>query len=77
MKSVITITPTSNIVDFRIVDQAQIKKRTCDRNMDVFTFYNVKSKETRKSNLTEVSLYDDLIVEGDIQYKILHMYSKK
>jgi len=76
MKSTIIITPTTNIKDFRVVDEEQIETRTHDSKMDVFTFYNEKEKCNRKSNLMDVSLYDDLIVEGDKQYKILRMLSK-
>lgn len=76
MKSTITITPTTNIKDLRVVDEKQIETRTYDSDMDVFTFYNARHRHTRKSNLMSVSLYEDVIIEGDKQYKILRMLSK-
>lgn len=76
MKSTIWITPTTNIKDLRVVDEKKIEKRTHDSDMDVFTFYNVRHQHTRRSNLMSVSLYEDVIVEGDVQYKILRMLSK-
>ncbi len=76
MKSTILVTPVSNIKDYRVVDESKIEKRTHDSRMEVFTFYNVVQKETRKANLMDVSLYDDLIVEGEEQLKILHMLTK-
>lgn len=76
MKSTILITPTSNILNMAVVDNSKVEKRTYDSNMDVFTFYNVKQGETRKANLMDVSLYDDVIVEKDVHYKILRMLSK-
>ncbi len=76
MKSTITITPTTNIKDHRVVDETKIEKRTYDSDMDVFTFYNARHEHTRRSNLMSVSLFEDVIVEGDIQYKILNMLSK-
>lgn len=76
MKSTITITPISNIKDSRVIDNEKITVKTYDSLMDVFLFYNIKNEETRKSNLMDVSLFDDLIVQNDEQYKILHMLTK-
>jgi hypothetical protein len=76
MKSTIIITPTSNIQDNAVFDNSKVSKRTYDSDMDVFTFRNVKRDHLRRSNLMDVSLYDDVIVEGDVEYKILHMLSK-
>jgi hypothetical protein len=76
MNSTITYTPTTNIKDNSVVDDKLVRVLTYDGRMDVFTFFNIKSKETRRSNLMDVSLYDDEIVEDDIHYKILHMLSK-
>jgi hypothetical protein len=76
MKSTILITPTTNIVNMAVVDNSKVEKRTYDSDMDVFTFYNVKREHTRKANLMDVSLYDDVIVENDVHYKILRMLSK-
>ena len=76
MKSTIVITPTSNIKDYRVIDETKIETRKYDSDMDVFTFYNQLRQDTRRSNLMSVSLYEDVIVEGDIHYKILRMLSK-
>lgn len=76
MKSEITITPISNILNHRVIDEDKIQIRSYDTNMDVFEFYNQRYQESRKSNLMNVSLYDDVIVEGDEKYKILRMLSK-
>lgn len=76
MKSTILITPTTNIVNMAVVDNSKVEERTHDSYMDVFTFYNVKREHTRKANLMDVSLYDDVIVENDVHYKILRMLSK-
>lgn len=75
-KSTILITPISNIRNFKIINEKKIEKRTYDSHMDIFTFYNEKDKEIRRSNLMDVSLYEDLIVENEKQYKILQMLSK-
>lgn len=76
MNSTIHITPVENIKDYAVVDNGLVEKRTYDSDMDVFTFYDVVRKKTRRSNLMSVSLYNDLIVEGDRKYKILHMLSQ-
>lgn len=76
MKSTILITPTNNIEDLRVINDKKVETRTYDSNMDVFTFYNQRHQYTRRSNLMDVSLYEDVIVEGDIHYKILQMLSK-
>ena len=76
MKSTILITPTTNIKDLRVVDDKKVETRTYDSDMDVFTFYNQRHQYTRRSNLMSVSLYEDVIVEGEIHYKILRMLSK-
>lgn len=78
MNSTITITPEENI-DYnqgKVIDEKKIEKRTYDSYMDVLTFYDTRHKSTRRGNLFSVSLYDDLIVEGEKRYKILHMLSK-
>ena len=76
MKSTIIITPTTNIKDLRVIDESKIETRTYDSDMDVFTFYSPKYNHTRRSNLMSVSLYEDVIVEGEVNYKILRMLSK-
>ncbi len=76
MKSTIWTTPISNIKDLRVIDNAKVKETTHDSDMDVFTFYDVVHNKTRRSNLMDVSLYDDLIVEGEEKLKILRMLSK-
>lgn len=76
MKSTILITPTTNIKDNRVVDNSKVTKRTYDSDMDDLEFYNQRHQHSRRSNLMSVSLYEDVIVEGDIHYKILQMLSK-
>lgn len=76
MKSTILTTPTTNIEDNHVVDNTKIKESTHDSDMDVFTFYNTKLKTTWKGNLMKVSLFDDVIVEGNTHHKILRMLSK-
>ena len=76
MKSTIIITPTTNIKDYAVVDNTKVEKRTYDSDMDVFTFYNQRYQNTRRSNLMSISLYEDVIVENDIHYKVLQMLSK-
>ena len=76
MQSTIIITPTTNIRSGKIICADEVKKRTYDSDMDVFTFYDVVRKKTRRGNLMGVSLYDDVIVEGDTHYKIIQMLSK-
>lgn len=78
MKSKIVITNINNI-DFdkmRVIDDSKIEERIYDSKMDVFTFENVKSKQLYRGCLINVSLYDDLIVEGEEKFKILHMLTK-
>ena len=76
MKSTILITPVDNIIDNAVVDNEKVTSGTYDTLMDVFVFYNEKRKEKRRANLMDVSLYEDLIIKDDIQYKILSMLSK-
>lgn len=76
MKSTIWITPTTNIENQAVVDNNKVEEKTYDSHMDVFTFYNKKTDRTRKGTLINVSLYDDVIVEGDVKYVILRMLSK-
>lgn len=76
MTSTILITPVTNIQDLRVVDPSKVEKRVHDSRMDIFTFFNVRHQTTRRANLCDVSLYDDVIVENDIHYKILRMISK-
>lgn len=75
MKSTIYITSTDNIKNHAVVDNDKVRKETHDTLMDIFTFEN-KNGELRKSNLMDVSLYDDVIVDGNTKYVILSMLSK-
>ncbi len=76
MNSTITITPITNIKDYRVIDDSKVEIRTYDSDQDYFTFYNVRLQMERKSNLINVSLYEDVIVENGVNYKILRMLSK-
>lgn len=76
MTSTIWITPTANIKDLRVIDESKIEKREYDTDKDVFEFYNIRHQYTRRSNLMIVSLYEDVIVENEVNYKILRMLSK-
>ena len=75
MKSTITITPVDNIKDFAVINNDLNTVETYDSDMDVLLMEN-KNGKRRMSNLMGVRLYDDLIVKGDVKYKILHMLSK-
>lgn len=76
MVSTILITPTTNIKDGRVVDNSKVEKRKYDSDMDVLTFFNEKNEGTRRANLMSVSVFDDVIVEGNTHYKIIQMLSK-
>ncbi len=76
--SKIIITNVKNI-DYSImhvIDNDKVESREYDSDMDIFTFEDTKRNKLRKGNLMSVSLYDDLIVEGDEKFKILRMLSK-
>ncbi len=77
MTSIILITPITNIKDYKVIDESKIEEREYNSYEDMFTFYNVLNQQSRRSNLMSVSLYDDLIVDGHVQYKILKMLSKE
>jgi len=74
--SKIRITPIENIKGDQIIDESKVLSRTHDTDMDVFTFHDTVHKHTRRSNLMDVSLYDDLIIENGIRYKILTMMTE-
>jgi len=78
MNSTILITPLENIdyEKLKVIDNDQIIEETHSSNMQVFHFFNQKTKEERMDTLTNVSLYDDLILRDDKRYKILHMLTK-
>lgn len=71
----ILITPISNIENNRIIKNDKVEKRICCNRTNIFTFFNVPLQKTRKDTLINVSLFDDLIVEKRIKYKILRMTS--
>ena len=74
--SKIVITPITNIAGGRVINQDAVETREYNSRMDVFLFHNRERNEMRKGNLMDVSLYNDLIVENEIYYKILHMLTK-
>ncbi len=76
MKSTIAITPVTNIKNFAVIDNSKVEKRTYDSDKDNLIFFSTKSDKKRTDTLINVSLYDDLLIEGEVKYKILTMLSK-
>jgi hypothetical protein len=77
MKSTITITPMSNIENTRtLIDHKAVTTETWDSFMDVFELRNVRTDKRRRTNLMDISLYDDVIVRAGIEYKVLGMMTK-
>jgi len=78
MKSQILITNIKNI-DFKenkVINNSQIVKQIHDSDMDIFTFENIRTGKQYRGNLMNVSVYDDLILENNEKFKILHMLTK-
>lgn len=75
-QSKIQTTPFLNINAGSLVDKTKIETKTYDTYMDVFTFRNIKNNITWRGCLMHVSIYDDLIIEDGIEYKILSMLTK-
>ena len=72
-KSKVHLTPVSNIVNNHLVDKTNVIQREFDSLKDGFTFINTNTNEERVDNLMNVSVYDDIMVYENKQYKILHM----
>ena len=75
-KSKIIITPSLNIKDYSVIDNDLVTSEIHDSRDALFTFRNVVKDKTRTGALINVSLYDDVIVRNNIEYKILHMLTK-
>ena len=78
MTSTILITDVQNI-DFeklKVIDNSKILEENHNSDMDVFLLENKNNGHQRKSNLMNVSLFDDLIVRDGVKFKILQMLSK-
>lgn len=76
MTSTIWITPTSNIKDRGLLEENKIEKHIYDSDNDFLIFINKKTGEMRNDNLINISIYDDVILNGNVEYKILRMLSK-
>ena len=63
-------------IEAEVVDNDKIQKRIYDSDMDVFVLYNLKTLKKRRANLMSVSIFDEVIVEDEIEYKILQMITK-
>ncbi len=78
-QSTITITNVDNI-DYNnacVIDESKIEVKTFDSLIDIFTFHNIITCETRRANLMDISLYDDLIINEDgTRSKVLNMVTK-
>ena len=67
----------SNIENTRtLIDHKAVTEETWDTFMDVFEFRNARTDKRRRTNLMDISLYDDVIVRAGIEYKVLGMLSK-
>jgi len=78
MVSTILITNIQNINfdQMQVIDNSKVLEEKYDSHMDVLLFENKNNRERRRSNLMNVSLYDDLIIKDDGKYVILRMLSK-
>lgn len=77
MKHIIKITPIDNI-DFEkgiVIDNSKIENREIDGNTEV-TLFNTVNEIERQGKFIHVSVYDDILVENEVKYKILHMLTK-
>lgn len=70
-RTVITITPLDNIKDHAVVDNDKVIKKKFDCRMDNLKFKT--GSQVRTDTLINASLFDDLLILGGIEYKILRM----
>jgi hypothetical protein len=76
MNSTITITPIDNIKNHKVLNEFLITKETYNTHTDELLMKNKKEGEIRLDTLINVSLYDDLIIKDETEYKILSMFTK-
>lgn len=74
--SKITITPTSNIENSQVVDIKLVTTESHDSRDLKFILRNTINNITRRGDLINVSIYDDVIVRGSNEFKILNMLTK-
>lgn len=74
--SKIWVTRTTNIHLNQVKDESKIETMILDADNEKLRFFNTKKKEHRKDVLKNVSIYDDLLVVLNIDYKILRMLTK-
>ena len=78
MNSTIYLTNVKNI-DFkqmRVIDDSLVTKETHDSDLKIHVFKDTLTGIERRDSLIHVSLFDDVIVRGTEEYKILNMLSK-
>lgn len=72
-KSIVHLTPVSNVMDSKLIDNTNVIQREFDSYKDAFTFTNINTGHERVDTLINVSLYDDVMTYNDKNYRILHM----
>lgn len=76
-KTTVHLTPVSNIMDDRLIDNTKVIARQFDSLTEPFTFINIHTGEERVGNLMQASLYDDTMVYEGKHYRILKMLTKE
>lgn len=78
--SIIRITPITNIVQGKVVNNDLIEVREFDAYLDRVHLYDFIRNKDRYTCLIHASVYDDLIIfdeeSKEIKYKILSMLTK-
>jgi len=74
MKSKITVTNITNIIDGKLKKDAEIKVLILDSNKPRLLLNTVNNMQEERS-MMHVSIYNDLIIEDGKYYKILQMRS--
>ena len=76
MKARLTICPTTNIKDYRVVDMDQVIQVDHDWD-DVVSIYDEVEKKIRDITVRYISLFDHQLIINGIENKIIHMLSKE
>jgi len=70
-----TLTPTGNVKNMKVVDNDKIIKKVIHSDNMVDT-YNVGNKTYNKIKLINISVFDDFIVLNSIKYNVLNVLWK-
>lgn len=71
MDAIMTLTPNTNVVDNKMLDESNIVKKIINAE-SIVNVYDTVNKKEDSIKLINISLYDNLLIIDKVKYNILN-----